>query len=174
MNLIFLDIDGVLGTDASTFYWSSKDKLPMFEAGKREFYDYELLCPVLLSNLDIILDKCKDTYIVVSSTWRKRRKINILRKIFEEQGFRNANKIIDYTPVISFSSIREEEIEEWIKQYNGKHGSIDKYVILDDGHGFPNHEENFIKTHQYTGLIWDMVLDIIKRFDGKHPGIILM
>ncbi len=116
MNVIFLDIDGVLRTDASDRYWSEVTGQPIPNSVfDRLFSNYSI---AILN--EIIYNT--DAKVVITSTWRVQHSLEQLRSIFKIRGFRG--EIIDKTNIIGS---RGEEIQEWLDTH-----SINKYVVIDD------------------------------------------
>ena len=125
MNLIFLDIDGVLnmcGSSSRTF---------MKPYGQH-------IEPHLVQRLNYICENVKGLQIVISSSWRS--DMEDLQKQLEEQGFKYWQIVIDKTPMarrINPESKppydleclhRGEQIQEWID----KNMFDKKYLVIDD------------------------------------------
>lgn len=110
MNIIFLDIDGVLnmyGSSCRTF---------MKPYGQH-------IEPNLAQRLNYICENVKDLCIVISSSWRSN--MEDLEKQMNEQGFKYWDKVIGKTPHIRF---RGHEIQAWINENKFK----DRYLVIDD------------------------------------------
>lgn len=147
MDIIFLDIDGVIRTDSSD-KTNGCSHLPTF---KRSF------CKTSISNLNFITYTTRSK-VVISSTWRTIYKIEELREIFKKNGA--TFDIIDYTPVLSN---RGEEIQCWLDT-NG----TNSYVVIDDSikdivkHINPN---RVVQTQIQIGLLdsnlTDKIIDIL-------------
>ena len=116
MNIIFLDIDGVLRTEKSDKEWSLKLKLPIPEKRYRNFSKKSV------SNLNFInsLVRCK---IVVTSNWRLHGTLEELKETFRKQGV--LLEVIDKTGI---STSRGEEILEWLSINDG----VENWVVIDD------------------------------------------
>ena len=116
MKTIFLDIDGVLRTDASDRYLSEVTGQPI----PKSVFDR------LFSNRSIsILNEIiyiTDAKVVITSTWRVQHTLEELIEKFKIRGFRG--HIIDKTNIIGN---RGEEIQEWLDT-----NSVNKYVVIDD------------------------------------------
>lgn len=158
MNIVFLDIDGVVNTlmiDTEPFKLR-RDNI------KREGFYYKLNMPgdMEVSNRQAImwLNKlCKETNakIVITSTWR-----------MGENGFENTKsalynsglmvdiEVIDATPILKNPSdmkIRGHEIQMWLDN----HKDILNYVILDDDSDMLEEQLNhlvIVNTHYGFGL----------------------
>lgn len=144
MNIIFLDIDGVLVTD---FRRSNSE-----EIDGELYHKFNEEC---VSNLN---DLVKDTNskIVVSSTWRHFG-IDALRKIFKHNNIES--DILDITPTETLSEIghlfmgdkRGNQIERWIIENSDP--EIINYVIIDDFSDFlDNQIPRFVKTFINDGF----------------------
>jgi hypothetical protein len=116
MNIIFLDIDGVLRTESSDKEWSLKLELPIPEKRYRNFSVKSV------SNINFInsLVRCK---IVVTSNWKLYYSLAELKQIFRDQGI--LLEVIDKTGI---STSRGEEILEWLLVNDG----VENWVVIDD------------------------------------------
>jgi len=147
MNIIFLDIDGVL--NCQEFYTRRQ---------KSELGTYPL-CEIDPWRIELLNDLCKkvDAKIVISSTWRMGRTTEELQNIFREVGF--TGEIIDCTPFYSHSeSVRGDEIRGWIKD-NEKLLDVENYwdfhtyvIIDDDSDMLLWQQRHFFQTDNYSGL----------------------
>lgn len=116
MNVIFLDIDGVLRTDASDRYWSEVTGQPIPKSVfDRLFSNHS----IAILNEIVYITGAK---VVITSTWRVQHSLEDLRNIFKIRGFRG--EIIDKTNIIGN---RGEEIQEWLDTH-----PVNKYVVIDD------------------------------------------
>ena len=140
MNVIFLDIDGVLNTERFQLY-----QIKNHEADA--YYCCFNFDPICMKNLKYLVEtyKCK---IVISSTWRYGGKennkywdaiINNLREYKIEQ------EVIDMTPVLH--SKRGYEIQKWIDN-----NTVDKFVIIDDDDDMVHLKQYLAKCDCKTGL----------------------
>lgn len=127
MNIIFLDIDGVMnmyGNSSRTF---------MKPYGQH-------IEPHLVNRLNYICKNVPDLSIVISSSWRSN--MEDLEKQLVEQGFKYWNKVIGKTPHPYSSTQREdktfniglqyrgEQIQDWLldnTDYN-----INNFLVIDD------------------------------------------
>ncbi|MES5838035.1 HAD domain-containing protein [Bacillus cereus group sp. MG11] len=129
MNLIFLDIDGVL--NHSNYFVRSKQHM------------LQAFCPKALANLKEILEKC-DAKIVVSSTWRKLGSTKTLKKaIFSHYGLQKY--IVGRTPELR-GEPRGAEIQAFIDDFRKP---IDKFIIIDDGDDMLHLTDRLILTSPY-------------------------
>lgn len=149
MNIIFLDIDGVLNS------------LPYFESIKGVKYDkYNEISDFHLKKLSEIYYKC-NAHIVLSSTWRELddpSDINCypmyeyLSKSLDKYGM----KIISKTPVINMN--RPLEIVTWLNNRTDK--EIINFVSLDDDFSVEDYErygiaDKLIRTKFFCNDIYE-------------------
>jgi hypothetical protein len=116
MNIIFLDIDGVLRTDKSDKYWSSITGKAIPKIVFDRNFDKNAISTI---NEIIHYTGAK---VVITSTWRVQHSLEQLKLIFKSRGFQG--EIIDITNV-GYS--RGEEIQEWLDTH-----TVNKYVVIDD------------------------------------------
>lgn len=142
MNVIFLDFDGVLNSVQSYVYHKIRyqEEEPIVD-----------ICPIALSNLDYILENT-DSKIVLSSTRRKRITLEEFKKLMIKHKMKYADRIFGFTPLLtnSHECSRQEEILKWIRDLKGV--IINKIVILDDNHDFPEFARQFIRINSTFGL----------------------
>lgn len=163
MNIIFLDIDGVLNTEShlnALSDYAGYSTLTLLE--KRTFH----FSTKALQQLNSLIRETQSK-IVISSTWRKNTKNLIaMHRVFSMYNL--DLHIIDYTPnsVIDlaknrFQSTRCWEIHIWLQ--NNKQYKIDSFVILDDVDIIHNDEKimylqkHFVKINPELGLNEDAV-----------------
>jgi hypothetical protein len=161
MNLIFLDIDGVL--NCQIFYHENykeakkklKKAVKKAEIERMEYYTSQI-CKERIQWLNSL---CKDTNskVVISSSWRHGKTVIELRDIFEECG--SEFDILDKTPEfvmrgkegeLTINVVRGEEIRYWLENTKIKY---DNYAIIDDDSDFLLWQrEHFFQTDGYSGL----------------------
>jgi len=108
MKIIFLDIDGVLNT------WGHENAT---------YLKYHSHCdPILLSNLEKILEFFEDARIVISSSWGWEA-----IELFKENEFAYLHRIIDVTP--REKRWRGEQIKQWLDNHLN---AIDSYIVIED------------------------------------------
>lgn len=154
MKLLFLDIDGVLNSTQSVYYYSRQKKKIRMET---------LLCPIATSNLQHILEKHPDCQIVISSTWRKYYTLKQFKKIFDYYKI-DSSRIIGITPINKGSEIRGKQIAQWFSenpQYRFSH-----FVIIDDDGDMEQYlnTHHFVQTSSKSGLMWSQVEEVLKYF----------
>jgi len=137
INIIFLDIDGVLARYPGLLNKYKEDKRDNFGPG---FNDS------CVEFLEEIVHQT-NSKIVISSSW-KRLGLERLKTIFRVRGV--DVDIIDTIPLYGLP--RGEEIQLWLDE-NDKY-DIDKYIILDDRIGdlWESHGDRFIKTESQLGI----------------------
>lgn len=116
VNIIFLDVDGVLRTDASDRYWSEVTGQPIPQSVFERLFSSR---SITILNEIIYYTGSK---VVITSTWRVQHTLDELKQIFKIRGFRG--EIIDKTNIIGS---RGEEIQEWLDT-----NAVNKYVVIDD------------------------------------------
>ena len=137
MNIIFLDVDGVLNSliHLKELYWKDKRSYSGFN------FPFDERC---LNNLKRLVDET-DSYLVITSCWRinetgREILINELKK------YNLDKRIIGYTDVLH--TTRGEEI----KAYLSKLGMDVNFIILDDDNDFMELEEYLVQTSFNNGL----------------------
>lgn len=158
MNIIFLDIDGVMN---------------MYGASSRTFMkDYgQHIEPHLVNRLNYICENVKDLKIVISSAWKN--DMEDLQKQLEEQGFKYWQLIIGKTihPIkLAYNGLgyqfRGEQIKEWLDR-----NKVTKYLVIDDEisdicgekcNVIP--EENVYQTDGNEGMLHKDAMNIINYF----------
>ena len=117
MNILFLDIDGVLRTHKSDLEWSDKLGQPIpFSVFDRNFSEKSV------NNINEIIAYTR-AKIVISSTWKNKLSLKELQDIFIKQGIHG--DVIDKTT--SLQGSRGEEIYEWIYIHEPS-----RYIVIDD------------------------------------------
>jgi hypothetical protein len=106
MNIIFLDIDGVLNSRRKLIEVYKKTQRP--HSGFN--YPFDEKC---LINLQTLV-KLTNSKIVITSTWRKKQEgRETLLKALKDYSL--DQEVVGYTPVLN--STRGEEIKEYLKQF---------------------------------------------------------
>ena len=139
MNIIFLDVDGVI---------NSRNKLKeVYEkTGKpHSHYNYPFDERCLLLLKEIVEET--NSYIVVTSTWREDEKGRTkLLSVLDE--YELASRVIGYTEILN--TVRGIEIQEYLRI----HPEISNFIILDDDTTKTELDEFLIKTNNQTGLTY--------------------
>jgi len=150
--VIFLDIDGVIATDAQYFMNTTKfRKKNEWAEELRVPYPFDKGCVKILNE---ILEYT-NAEIVLSSSWKKMYRLEDLDVIFKKNGIVKspiATTSNIYASASNITKNRVAEIEEYLT--NNKVG---KYVVIDD---LPldeymtstNNDDKFVKTIDSEGL----------------------
>lgn len=121
MKIIFLDIDGVLNSNASHHYWKQRGYLTNLEEAKH-------LCPVAISNLNLLMKENQDLKICLSSAWRKVFGMNETKRVLHLMGFKYIEKLVSQTLQTFGSRPRGHEVQEWLEDHPG----FENFIVLDD------------------------------------------
>lgn len=116
MKVLFLDIDGVLNSEASF----------RMEHRRKNVRTQDALSAVACSNLQYILEQDSSVRIVVSSTWRLLHTLVELQNILNAYGV-EAARVIGKTPAV-MSRDRAHEIGMWLED----NPNVTKFAVLDD------------------------------------------
>jgi hypothetical protein len=145
MKVVFLDIDGVLNSEASMM----------------------MHCQMVPEKVMMIRRLCEETgaKVVISSSWRGSSDINdstnrmvwfMLSKLGLNSGFL-------YGVTGDHTSHRGSEIEQWLLE----HDYVHSYVIIDDDSDFHDYQQkSFVNTDVQHGFTWrdyDKALEILGR-----------
>jgi histidinol phosphatase-like enzyme len=161
MNIIFLDIDGVLNCEL--FYRERTKEERLIESPIRN---------ICKDRVQWLNELCKDVgaKVVVSSTWRHSG-LKYMQEILAEAGA--TFEVIDITPDLRFKgSVRGNEIKLWIdenieKLCGVKYYDYNTYAIIDDDSDMLYWQRNnFFQTDTYSGLTPNTCYRI-KRFFGS-------
>lgn len=183
MNIIFLDMDGVLNCSSIVKDWqkkfgNDKDSFQKFQqkycpiSNKKYLY---FIVPELLTRFNEMYSKINDCKIVWSSSWRttigKDSKL-FIEGFFYQCGFPK-NSFLSYTPNLR-NVLRYNEIEEWIRIFKPSF-KIDKCAIIDDlEEANPNTDQiygipiKFFKTSMNDGLTEKIANNIIEYFNKEN------
>lgn len=152
MNIIFLDIDGVLNSEAKlNRLWN-------------EFHDTSLFHPIpfdeiALENLNTLVRET-NSKIVVTSTWRLSSHINDL--IVALKDYNLDTEIIGYTRFIE-NATRGTEINDFLSHL----GYRPNFIILDDDEDMDDLLPFLIKTNPQLGLTIQNTKDAIARLNSS-------
>lgn len=164
MNLIFLDIDGVLNCQdflANRAWRRDAD-------GKRN----NEICPDCVAQLNRILE-ATDAHIVISSTWRKFYGTwEIISAINKAGGKIDPRKVVGTTPVLDgrmksglYSSCpRGLEIQDWLDKTIL---NPSRFIILDDDDDMEHLKNHLIQAHPIRGLTEDVANAAITKLNRK-------
>lgn len=162
MNIIFLDIDGVLNCE---LHYKKVYEQP--ENTDMEYLDKQI-CKERLGWIYDIVKEC-DAKIVISSTWRHDG-LPRMKEIMQHFGF-DPEAVIDITPsFMRDECVRGNEIAAWIKrnpELVGKYYEYQSYVIIDDDNDMLyTQRNNFFQTDTWAGLTPRLCSRITKFFNA--------
>jgi hypothetical protein len=171
LNIVFLDLDGVVSTLDSLY----EELENFFVLNSQEINDGSPseLCKntgLYYPNVSMKfwpfdqnaiknlykLQKITGCMFVLSSSWRKGRTLIEINELIQLKGLKL--NFIDKTP--NFGD-RGAEIEKWILNYKYK---VDNYVVLDDDSGDIKsyHPNNFVQTEFKTGFTNEKLQETLK------------
>ena len=167
MNVLFLDIDGVVNTNM--IYKQCPSHLVGKNYIEKEGYIFDICNPSdkRVSNLQAViwLDYICHYYgfkIVISSTWRLGHYQETIEALYNS-GLSDDIEIIGATPSSSTFN-RGEEISIYLKE----HPEIKEYIIIDDDiFDLNSHISHVVKTNTYTGINLDTFIKISYIMDGE-------
>lgn len=164
MNIIFLDIDGVLKTP-STFN-NDENELSGSMIYKINFdkktFNLNESCVQYLKNV-VEKTNCK---IVISSSWRIKSCIKDFNKMFKLYDWDTEDIIIGFTPITT-NGIRGEDIDEWFR--NHYNIDVEKYIILDDCDDILIQQKiHLIQTNYQLGITNEIHEKIINYFKDNE------
>ena len=154
MNVIFLDVDGVLNRHQQM---------------SNGYAGIEKDC---VDNLNLILRKVSDAVIVISSAWRYLiHRGSMTRSGLEylllSHGVECEHKIYGYTVMDEELPQRGDQILRWLSEH--KNLRIEKYMILDDlSFNFYSLQLPFIQTDAQIGLNAGIAQMVIEYFNDKE------
>jgi hypothetical protein len=146
MNILFLDIDGVLNSSRTRMAFG--DYPHGFLASDIGLFDY--VAVGALRNLC----RAGSIAIVLSSSWRED---------FDAASVAHALDlpVIDSTPIHRGGSSRGGEIAAWL----AAHPEVQRYCILDDGDDFlPAQQACFVRTDADEGLSYQALMELAAYF----------
>lgn len=153
MNIIFLDVDGVLNSKNKLISVYNKTKKP--HSGYNYPFDEDCL-----ENLRILV-QLTNSKLVITSTWRMEDVgINSLLNILKIYNL--DEEVIGYTPVLGTK--RELEIKEFLASLDNE----PNFIILDDDSDFNELLPYLIKTNIQTGLSRNDVESAVKKLALKR------
>jgi len=163
MQVLFLDIDGVINSSSSEIRTRRLGLLKGIDDAviRRQ----KELCPIAVSNLIYLLEQLPDLQIVLSTSIRKQYKFNEIKfEMLVPNGI-PAERIFDTTPLDVQD--RYEAIQAYL---NDPPVDISQYVILDDYH-IP--DPRWVPIDPRVGLTYPQVTDVVLMFqpDWKEPQL---
>jgi hypothetical protein len=154
MNILFLDIDGVLNSLASV--------VAIGQSYPAKDVQTVTLDPVAVGLLKAMCKEC-DFHIYVHSTWSQGRDTQYFQELFEYYGFKAT--ILDR---VHDSDHRVSRIRQAMDHYKPE-----RCIILDDDTICDKLGDCFIHVDNRNGLRWEHYEKVLMRF-GKSVPIILM
>jgi hypothetical protein len=168
--ILFLDIDGVLNSDAHYERLQTDpekiNRLCQEEGHSHIINPYTLMCfdPEAIKRLNRITETT-GAEIVFSSNWLLDISLEDMRDLFAV--LRVSGDILDKTPRGLQYSSRTEEIEAWLSDYKDKHGYTPVFGILEDQHNLGHLRRYTIYTTYAEGM-QDLHADLmIQRLSRK-------
>jgi len=153
MNIIFLDVDGVLNSINKLIETYNKTHKP--HSGYS--YPFDENC---LENLQLLVRET-NSKLVITSTWRKDTQgREVLLNTLKE--YELDNQVIGYTPVLDNES-RGMEIREYLRELKER----PDFVILDDDSDMEELTPFLIKTNRQVGLTYENVQEAITQLNRK-------
>ncbi len=151
MNIIFLDVDGVLN--------SINKLIEIYNTTHKSHSGYSYpFDEVCLSNLQLLVRET-NSKLVVTSTWRKNKEGRCtLLNILKDYGL--DKDVIGYTPIL-LNEKREMEIKKFLSTLSNK----PNFIILDDDVDMEELLPFLIKTDKQTGLTYENVQDAIEKLN---------
>jgi len=179
MNIIFLDMDGVINSGEIQKEWVKKNG---FSKESRDAFikkyclntkfPFYYIVPELLNRFNEMYSKIPNCRVVWSSSWRltaKKESKLFVEGLYYKCGFPNGS-FIGYTSHMPHL-LRYNEIEDWIKTFKDVY-QIDKCAIIDDLYeaslgvdeflGIPI---KFFQTSGHHGLTEEIANNIVKYFE---------
>jgi len=158
MNLIFLDIDGVLNSDL----WYQKQ-----HHQTQTLLDH--LDPHCVLQLNKVLRRT-EAKVVLSSNWRKHHTTAFITAALQQVGFEG--DLLGTTPDLTSKNqdfIRGNEILKWCRENEAllgcRYQSYKTYAIIDDKNDMLYWQRNhFFQTDRYCGLTPSKAAEIIQHF----------
>lgn len=155
MNIIFLDVDGVIN--------SSNNLIKVYNETHKSHSGYLYpFDPTCLENLKELVVETKSS-LVISSTWRHSQKgMEKLLDALNEHGL--GESVIGCTPILGLSRVAE------IKKYLSDVKSTDtiNFVILDDDSDMDDLLPHLVHTNRQLGLTKENVQQAIKKLTKTH------
>jgi hypothetical protein len=156
MNIIFLDIDGVLNNEIGML-----NKTPEQYHKEQDEIGYPLCMvdPRCISLLNDLIEET-ESKIVMSSTWRKGKSIKEIQELCDLWGIKG--EVVGKTPsLLKYGTVRGNEINSWIEDNEKR---VTNYIILDDDSDMLLCQRNhFFHCDGFSGLTPNIIYKA-KRF----------
>lgn len=156
MNIIFLDVDGVLN--------SINNLIKVYNETHKSYSGYSYpFDPNCLENLKELVKETNSS-LVISSTWRRDQEgMEKLLETLSEYGLDKL--VIGCTPSLCYSS-RGAEIKKYLSNLNST--SAINFVILDDDSDMDDLLPYLVHTNRHLGLTKENVQQAIKKLTKSH------
>lgn len=163
MKVVFLDIDGVLNSDA---WLKQQTKLRKQRGRPISFFD-----PAAVSLVRGLVEQT-GSKVVLSSAWRISHSLEDIKWYLADAGWPDA-PLIDKTPIhrrITFGEVapfnrrlsrRGDEVAEWLNLH-----PVESFAVLDDWAEFYSNQ-NFVQTDPKVGLTQKDVAKALKFLSEK-------
>lgn len=150
MNIIFLDVDGVLNSMNKLIETYNETHKP--HSGYS--YPFDEKC---LKNLKLLVQET-NSKIVITSTWRKddEGRKTLLKALSK---YKLDNNVIGHTPILN--EIRGIEIKQFLANLK----EIPNFIILDDDSDMGELMPFLIKTNRQVGLTYENVQEAIIKLN---------
>lgn len=152
VNLIFLDIDGVLNSAR----WMNERPTAIKMRGYRKAWERDAedgMDPAAVGRLNGLLEST-DAKIVISSSWRKMHSLPELDRMLRYRGLKK-QVIVGATPCLKHTSPglveRGYEIDAWLNWVNHR-AWVRKFVVFDDDSDMGPVLDRLVQTDWQTGL----------------------
>jgi len=175
MNIIFLDVDGVLNSERSFMAGGDRMKQYGIDNPDDPYWMKITRCTIDPIACDLINRLCTacDAKIVVSSTHRKHfpdsdKKLEQMKEYFANLGVK-PEYIIDWTECLS--TPRGVEIQDWLE----RHPETERYVIIDDSSDMLEHQmEYFVRCDGLIGFSADNLRQAMSLLRREESMIITL
>lgn len=162
MNIIFLDIDGVL--NCQLFFKKRIKSKSLIE------HPINQICRERVRWLNELCEGV-NAKVVISSTWRHSG-LKYCKEVLEKCGA--TFDVIDITPDLrGDGSVRGNEIRAWLqknREFLGHQSEFHSYAIIDDDSDMLLcQREHFFQTDTYSGLTPNTCYRIKRFFSKLHP-----
>lgn len=152
MEIIFLDIDGVLNSAQG---WASG------------VCSRWVFCPEAVGNLNGILEAVPEAVIILSSSWRHMKR-DELNDIFTNNGI-DFSRVVGATPrAASFNGVRGLEIQAWLDAHRARED--DRFVILDDDTDMAHLMDRLVLVDSKVGLTRENAERAVELLSAAHDA----
>lgn len=144
MNIIFLDIDGVLNTE--------RFQKIQIKNGESSIYDAQFFFdPIAMNNLRDLINQT-NSHVVISSSWRTSEKY-YQELLYNFKQYKLLDRIIGKTPILfKEDGFTQKERGLEIQSYLDNNKNIDNFVIIDDEDDLLHLENKLAKCNEYYGF----------------------